>query len=115
MFRCSDFVSASSARPDRAAELWRFMLRDDGGVGTVSSSVRRARSSRGDFRLVLAWRFPAFLDVRPAALRAPALALDRLGRVRDALRFLALAPTLARRERFVLAIISSFRTLTVSR
>src|SRR5262245_6660920 len=41
-------LSAISARPVRAAEPWRSMLSDDGGVGTMSSfNVRRTRSSRG--------------------------------------------------------------------
>jgi hypothetical protein len=90
------------------------MSSDDGGVGTVSSSVRRARSRRGDFRFALAGRF-ALDGVRPAVFRAAALAGDRFGRAREAVRFLASVPRLARREAFVLAIISSFRTLTVSR
>src|SRR5262245_41206023 len=44
---CFRRLSASSARPVRAADPRRSMSSDDGGVGTVSSSVRRARSSRG--------------------------------------------------------------------
>src|SRR4051794_5748392 len=45
---CSRVFSAYSARPVRAAEPWRFMLSDEGGVGTMSSSrVRRARLRRG--------------------------------------------------------------------
>jgi hypothetical protein len=109
------------------------MLSEDGGVGTVSSSVRRARSSRGDFARGLAFAFG--LDVRPAEVRAAALRVeparaadrfgfaafvaalpvDRLALVRDALRFLASVPNLLRREAVRLAMMPSFRTLTVCR
>jgi hypothetical protein len=91
------------------------MLSEEGGVGTVSSSVRRARSRRGDLRFALGGRFAFAAALRPAVFRAPALAAVRFGRDREALRFLVLLVTLARRDAFVLAIISSFRTLTVSR
>src|SRR5439155_2499767 len=110
------------------------MLSEDGGVGTVSSRVRRARSSRGDFRLVVVWPFAIGREARPPVLRAAALrddpppdrfgvgglaaaltVVDRFARAREARRFLASVPNLARREALVLAIISSFRTLTVSR
>src|SRR5262245_4598624 len=51
MLRCSRRSWSSSARPLRAAEPFRSMFNDDGGVDrTVSSSrIRRARSSRGTF------------------------------------------------------------------
>src|SRR4051812_20479476 len=39
--------SAISARPVRTADPRRSILSEEGGVGTVSSRVRRARSSRG--------------------------------------------------------------------
>src|SRR5438034_887566 len=47
---CLRRLSASSSRPVLAAEPWRSISRDDGGVGTNSSSVRRARSRRGGGR-----------------------------------------------------------------
>jgi hypothetical protein len=108
------------------------MLSEDGGVGTVSSSVRRARSSRGDFARGLAFAFgpDAPAEVRAAALRVEparaadrfgfvafvaALPVDRLALVREALRFLASVPNLLRREAVRLAMMPSFRTLTVCR
>src|SRR5260370_3095806 len=59
-------VSATSARPVRAADPWRSMFSEDGGVGTVSSSVGRTRSSRG----VLAGRegWPGSADGRAFAI-----------------------------------------------
>ena len=49
---CSSRRSRSSRRPVRAADAERSRSRDDGGVGTMSSSrmVRRSRSSPGGFR-----------------------------------------------------------------
>src|SRR5262252_8890309 len=49
---CLRRLSAISARPLRAAEPRRSMLSDEGGVGTMSSRVRRARSSCGRFTVV---------------------------------------------------------------
>ncbi|PYR41616.1 MAG: hypothetical protein DMF95_30510, partial [Acidobacteria bacterium] len=59
--------SSISARPVRAAEPCLSMFKDDGGVCTVSSSVRRIRSSLatlislgvGSFRLTV-FRTAAF-------------------------------------------------------
>src|SRR5262245_65454238 len=98
MLRCPRRVSASSARPERAAELWRSRLREEGGVGTdSSSSVRRTRSSRGAFRGGAA----AFFARRAGAAVRFARAL-RVGRFaeRDAAdRFLGFAADFARRVR----------------
>jgi len=87
-----------SARPDRAAELWRSMFSDEGGVGTVSSRVRRARSSRGAFRIGAG---AAFLTARlGAAARAFGARLAGRFASRDAAaRFLFAPAVFARRAR----------------
>jgi hypothetical protein len=77
MPRCFSIDSAISARPVRAADPWRSMFSEDGGVGTVSStSVRRIRSRRGAFWTIVraaARRTTGFFAVR-AVLAAAVLA-----------------------------------------
>src|SRR6188472_177194 len=101
MLRCWRRFSFISARPLRAAEPRRFMFSDDGGVGTISSRVRRARSSCGGFgrpgRLAAAFFFVGLFkaDLALTALgRAAALFARRpvdFGRAEEARRALRLA------------------------
>src|SRR5205823_4924939 len=105
MPRCRARFSSSSARPVRAAEPRRSILSEEGGVGTVSSSVRRARSSRGD-RRGLGRRFGA---VFRAVCFAVCL-IDRFAEGRAA--FLrSRAGGFPRRVAFRLAMVTSFRNL----
>ena len=50
---CSRRLWATSARPVRTAVPSRFMSSEEGGIGTVSSSVLRTRSRRAVFGVAL--------------------------------------------------------------
>src|SRR5205823_8385477 len=120
MLRCPSSRSASPARPERAAVPRRLMFSEDGGVGTTSSSVRRARLSFGVFTVVFTLLVRFFAAFR--ADRADRFAARGLGRLTErafevrALPRFAFWADLGRRAplRFAMAI-TSFRTLTVCR
>src|SRR5690242_9611217 len=87
------------------------MSRDDGGVGTVSSSVRRARSSRAGLRTTgLRDLRSVFLGAR-AFRRVLARLIGRLPERRGGVRLRAFRVVLARLAGRRLAIRPSFRNL----